>query len=368
MERQVSAVRGARKERVEASTQFADGRFHNAAPFAAELARPSFGTMWDFFFRRGRRVPRGEIPIVSPLEVWRRPADDLRATWLGHSTVLLEIGGRKVLTDPVFGRRASPLSFAGPKRFHAPPVSVDALLDVDLIVLSHDHYDHLCLETLRAFVPRRVPIVTALGVGARLERLGWDPEKIIELDWHESFELEPTGLSRAAIPLRITATPAQHFSGRGLTDRNRTLWASWVIASEHHRVFFSGDSGFSPVFGDIGQRYGPFDLVMIETGAYHPSWAAIHMGPEKALEVQALLRGDVLLPVHWSTFNLALHDWDEPAEVLFVEAQARNQRIATPLIGEPFSPRRVVRAEPWWRVVDSVFETVPARPVAEPPA
>lgn len=335
---------GARRERIETSPQFGDGRFHNPGPFAG-VATPSFGTMWDFFFRRGRRVPRGSLPMVSPLEAWAQRSDELRATWLGHSTVLIEMAGKRVLTDPVFGERASPLGFMGPRRFHAPPVAVEALPELDLVVLSHDHYDHLCNTTLRALAKRRVPIVTTLGVGVRLERLGWDPSLITELDWHEQGEVGP---------LRVTATPAQHFSGRGLTDRNKTLWASWVIEDADHKVFFSGDSGFTEAFGEIGLRYGPFDLVMLEVGAFHPSWATIHMGPENALKVQDLLRGELLLPVHWSTFNLALHDWDDPAEVLLREAAKTKQRVATPLIGQPFVPRRVEHAAPWWRAVDSV--------------
>ena len=348
-----SRLSGARRERILASPQFGGGRFHNAAP-STGVATPSFRTMWDFFFKRARRVPRGPIPLVSPLEAWARPGDGLRATWLGHSTVLIEMAGRRILTDPVFGERASPLGFMGPRRFHAPPVTVEALPELDIIVLSHDHYDHLCNTTLRALAKRKVPIVTALGVGARLERLGWDPALITELDWHEALELGP---------LRVTATPAQHFSGRGLTDRNRTLWASWVIESADERVFFSGDSGFTEAFGEIGKRYGPFDLVMIEVGAFHPNWASIHMGPENALKVQELLCGELLLPVHWSTFNLALHDWDEPAEVLWREAGAAGRRVATPLIGEPFVPRRVERMTPWWRAVETVDEPVAA---AEP--
>lgn len=348
-----SRLSGARRERIEASPQFGDGRFHNPGPFSG-LASPSFRTMWDFFFSRGRRVPRGAIPLVSPQATWVRPADELRATWLGHSTVLIEMAGKRVLTDPVFGERASPLGFMGPRRFHAPPVTVEALPDLDLVVLSHDHYDHLCNMTLRALAKRKVPIVTALGVGARLERLGWDPGLITELDWHEHLDLGP---------LRVTATPAQHFSGRGLTDRNKTLWASWVLESADERVFFSGDSGFTEAFGEIGRRYGPFDLVMIEVGAYHPNWAAIHMGPENALKVQELLRGELLLPVHWSTFNLALHDWDEPAEVLWREAGHTSRRVVTPLVGEPFVPRRVERMTPWWRAVETVEVPVAA---AEP--
>ena len=336
---------GLRRERTLASPQFSDGRFHNPPSFDPRSMRPTLGTMWEFFTRRGRRVPRGELPLVDPQPTWRRsPERDLRATWLGHSTVLLELDGLRILTDPVFGSRVSPLSFMGPKRFHPVPVALDALPDLDLVLLSHDHYDHLCASTLEHLATRQVPIVTALGVGRHLERLGWRPDLITELDWHESFSLRG---------VQITATPAQHFSGRGLTDRNKTLWASWVIASADHRIFFSGDSGLTPSFVDIGDRYGPFDLVMLEVGAFHPSWGGIHMGPENALKAHAMLRGELLLPVHWGTFNLALHDWDEPAETLLTAAAVTAQRIATPRIGEPFVPSRVESPSPWWRGVET---------------
>lgn len=335
----------ARRERTLASPQFRDGRFHNLPNPEPPVMRVSAKTMWEFMASRGRRFPKAPLPVLSPLEAWRRPAGDaLRATWLGHSTVLLELGRRKVLTDPVFGERASPLSFAGPRRFHPAPVDVEGLPPLDLIVLSHDHYDHLCKATLRKLARVGVPIVTALGVGARLVRLGWPSELINELDWGERVEIAG---------LEVTATPAQHFSGRGLTDRNRTLWASWVIASDRHKVFFSGDSGYAPLFAEIGQRHGPFDLVMLETGAFHPSWAGVHMGPENALRVAAELSGALLLPIHWGTFNLALHDWDEPAETLYRGALARGQALVTPRVGESFLAHDPAPPDPWWRRVAS---------------
>jgi len=333
-----------RRERIEASPRWRDGRFHNTAPDT--LPKPGLGTMAAFLFRRGRRTPSVPLPVVSPLETWRRAPDTgLRVTWLGHSTMLLEIDGHRVLTDPVFGARVSPMRHFGPRRFHPVPAALDALPDLDAVVLSHDHYDHLCASTMRALAASTVPVVTALGVGARLVALGFDPGRVTELDWGESVDLAG---------LRFTATPAQHFSGRGLRDRNRTLWASFVVAGATHRVFFSGDSGLTPEFADIGRVHGPFDLTMLEIGAHHPSWGSIHLGPANALEAFDMLGGGALLPVHWGTFNLALHDWDEPAETLLALAETRGARVLTPRLGQPLEPSHIAGPTAWWRGLDPV--------------
>jgi L-ascorbate metabolism protein UlaG (beta-lactamase superfamily) len=256
--------------------------------------------------------------------------------------VLLELDGRRVLTDPVFASRISPVPIVGPRRFHPVPAALAELPPLDLVLVSHDHYDHLCRSTIEALAATPVPFVTALGVGARLERFGVAPARITELDWHEAVDVAG---------LRITATPSQHFSGRGLGDRNRTLWASWVIQSERRKVFFSGDTGLTPQFAEIGRRHGPFDLVMLEVGAFHPAWGDIHLGPANALEAFAMLGGGTLLPVHWGTFNLAIHAWDDPAETLLDLAAARGARIVTPRLGAAFEPERVEGPTPWWRDV-----------------
>ncbi|WP_338046204.1 MBL fold metallo-hydrolase [Polyangium spumosum] len=342
--------KGLRLERARASAQFKDGRFVNPSGATPDLEGSSLPLLGEFFFRGGRRTPKGPLPVSRPHEAWARPSETgLRVTWLGHSTVLLELDGRRVLTDPVFGERVSPVSFAGPKRFHPVPAGLDELPPLDAVLLSHDHFDHLCAPTVAALARTRVPIVTALGVGAHLEELGVDPERITELDWHEHIEVGG---------VRFTATPAQHFSGRGLTSRNRTLWASWVVETERRKVFFSGDTGLTPAFADVGRTHGPFDLVMLEVGAYHPAWGAIHLGPENALAAFEMLGGGTLLPVHWGTFNLALHDWDDPAETLLSLATERRLRIVTPQIGAVFEPEHVDAPTPWWRAVDGARERV----------
>ncbi|AGC44976.1 hypothetical protein MYSTI_03670 [Myxococcus stipitatus DSM 14675] len=334
---------GVRLERVRASRQFEDGRFRNTAPVGPGIQGNPLPVLGEFFLGASKRVPPGPVPLESPLETWtRRPESGFRVTWLGHSTMLLELDGARILTDPVFGERASPLSFAGPRRFHAVPASLESLPELDAVLVSHDHYDHLCRPTIEALVKRRVRFVTALGVGAHLEAYGVAPELITELDWWERTQVGP---------VVFTATPSQHFSGRGLGDRNRTLWASWVMEGEKHRVFFSGDTGLTEELVEVARRHGRFDLVMLEVGAFHPSWGGIHLGPENALKAHAMLGGGTLMPVHWATFNLGLHPWDEPAETLLRMATEQQVQLFTPRLGAAVEPTRWELSTPWWREV-----------------
>ena len=336
---------GARLERARASKQFRDGRFHNTSGATAALKGPSVGVMRDFFLGGRARVPHGPLPIENPLARWATPAQSgLRVTWLGHSALVLEIDGVLVLTDPMFCERASPVPFAGPKRFHPVPVTFDQLPKIDVVLLSHDHHDHLCPASIAALAKLRVPFVTSLGVGVHLERFGVEPRLITELDWFEAHTL-PGGT------MKITATPAQHFSGRGIGDRNTTLWSSWVLATAKHTVFFSGDTGPTTELAEIGKRFGPFDVSLIEIGAWHPSWGSIHLGPQHALEAFEMLGGGRLLPIHWGTFDLALHVWDEPAETLLSLARSSGTRVITPRIGQAIEPSQVEGPTPWWRSV-----------------
>jgi L-ascorbate metabolism protein UlaG (beta-lactamase superfamily) len=303
----------------------------------------------DFLCGRERGNPVRPLPSLNPLEIWRRKADTgLRVTWLGHSTTLIEIAGVRVLTDPVWGSRASPLSLAGPKRFQPVPVALREMPPVDLVIISHDHYDHLDYPTIRALAKSDVPFVTSLGVGAHLEAWGIPPERITELDWWESYVLPTVGL-------RVTAAPSQHFSGRTPKMRNATLWSSFVVRAEQHCVFFSGDTGFTTEYRDIRERLGPFDLAMLEVGAWDPAWGDMHLGPENALKAVALLDAETFLPIHWGTFRLAMHPWDQPAEVLYEQGSSFRGQLVMPKLGEPVEPGRVSGiVEPWWRSVDRV--------------
>jgi L-ascorbate metabolism protein UlaG (beta-lactamase superfamily) len=341
---------GARLERIMASPLWTGERFQNVHPIIPGLRDPKvpMPSIGDFICGGVRRVPRGPLPSMNPLEEWVTPPDSgLRATWLGHSTVLIEIDGLRVLTDPVWAKRASPSQLAGPKRFQPVPVPLRAMPPIDLVVVSHDHYDHLDYMAIRALAKRDVPFVTSLGVGAHLEAWGVRPERIAELEWWETYSLPGTGLT-------VTAAPSQHFSGRSLHDRNATLWSSMVIRSPKHAVFFSGDTGLTTEYRAIRERLGPFDLVMLEVGAFHPAWGDIHLGPENALKALGLLGSSPFLPIHWGTFSLAMHAWDQPAEALLTLGPKAGAQLVMPRLGEPVEPAHAEDAKPWWRVVDAV--------------
>jgi L-ascorbate metabolism protein UlaG (beta-lactamase superfamily) len=275
------------------------------------------------------------------------PVSGLRVTWMGHSSTLLEIDGVRVLIDPVWHERASPVQWMGPKRFFAPPLRLEDLPRVDLVLVSHDHYDHLCEGTVRKLArmacAKEAQWVTSLGVGQRLRKFGVAAERIKELDWTESLQ---------AAGVKITSMPARHFSGRGLTDRFTTLWASFVIEGPRHRVYFGADSGAWDGFAEIAERFDGFDLTMLEIGAFHPLWAGIHLGPDSAAEAYEAMggkaRAGLLFPIHWGLFNLALHPWRQPIERLLERAEVQ-EVVWAPV---PGVPTEVVRDEGlvsrWW--------------------
>ncbi|WP_164021626.1 MBL fold metallo-hydrolase [Pyxidicoccus trucidator] len=341
-----AAPTGSRLERMRASPRNRDGVFVNTTVNPAVRNRPDLGTLKELAFGSQQRTPPGPLPMERDVAaaLAKPPESGLRVTWLGHSTMLVELDGFRILTDPVWGERASPSTLVGPQRFHPPPLPLDALPDVDAVLLSHDHYDHLDMPTIQAMVPRGWTFYVPLGLGAHLEQWGVPPERVVELDWWQEVSL---GDGR----LRMVSTPAQHFSGRGLSDRNRTLWTSWTLLGPQHRVFFSGDTGLTQEFAEVGRRFGPFDLAMFEVGAFHPSWGDIHLGPHQALQAHELVRGRRLLPIHWGTFSLAIHAWDEPAEVLAAEARKQGVALVTPRLGHPVELTGDVPSAPWWREV-----------------
>ena len=354
-------VREIRRERIAASAHWDGQRFRNTHPAQRGEPRTPMPSLADFLCGGERRVPQAPLPSVNPLDAWRSsPQSGLRATWLGHSTVLLEIDGWRVLTDPVWGPRASPSRFVGPKRFQPVPVAMSDLPPLDAVLISHDHYDHLDYTTMRLLRRMSVPLITSLGVGTHLEAFGIAPQRIFELDWWESHRVPGTDLT-------LHATPSQHFSGRGLKDGNKTLWSSWVVSGSRHRVFFSGDTGLTDEYAQTRERLGPFDLVMLEVGAFHPAWGNIHLGPENALAAHALLGGGPLLPIHWGTFNLALHAWDDPVETLLRLAPARDARLLLPRLGVAVEPAHDHVLEAWWRGVDDRLSAPKPSPPIELP-
>ncbi|WP_163707510.1 MBL fold metallo-hydrolase [Mangrovibacterium lignilyticum] len=339
-------LKGERLIRAQQSSNFRDGKFQN--PVETEMQTddmPFFKVMREFFFVKGDRVPDRPIPVV-PLDAenFKEKPGRARITWLGHSTLIIEINHQRILVDPVFGKRVSPFSFLGTKAFdYSPTYSLKDLPPIDLVLISHDHYDHLDYEVIKQLKDSKVPFVTALGVGAHLEYWGVQADRITELDWWESYTF--------AGSVHLTAASARHFSGRGLTNRFSTLWASWIIDGGDEKLFFGADSGYYPGFKTIGEKFGPFDLVMLECGQYSRYWPLIHMAPEETYLAANELKAKALLPIHWGKYKLSIHPWKEPVERLLKAAGNDSVRIATPRIGERFQVSEPLPANRWWREI-----------------
>ena len=300
-------------------------------------------TNWTRFLHESKvdTVPVDPIP-VQPLTTAQLEALDVRANHLvrlGHSSHLLKLQGTYWLIDPMFSERASPVGFAGPKRFRAPPLTLEQLPPIDGLILSHDHYDHLDAPTIEYLAQRVRRYFVPLGLKARLVGMGVPAERVQEFDWWESG---------AHAGVQVTATPAQHFSGRTLTDRNRTLWASWVIESGGQRIYYSGDTGYFGGFRQIGERFGGFDLALIENGSYDANWPAVHMTPDECIRAFRDLNAKVLFSVHNSAFDLAFHSWHEPLDRLAALAAANGIELATPELGEPMTVGQPRDNRKWW--------------------
>ncbi|WP_317203104.1 MBL fold metallo-hydrolase [Janthinobacterium sp.] len=305
--------------------------------------RKTLALMFTFLFNKpANTAPSQAVPVraLSREQLLAAPDDSLFR--LGHSTMLLKLQGQFWLTDPVFSERASPLQWAGPKRFHQPPISIAELPPIKGVILSHDHYDHLDRAAILQLAAKTEHFLTPLGVGDTLIGWGVAPAKVRQLDWWQETTVDGVTLA---------ATPSQHFSGRGLFDGNSTLWASWVIAVGGLRLFFSGDSGYFDGFRAIGERYGPFDVTLLETGAYDHQWPDIHMQPEETMQAHLDLRGKWLLPVHNGTFDLGLHVWHEPFDRIVALAAQRGVAIATPEMGQAVDLRRPEAGRHWWLAV-----------------
>ncbi len=320
-------------------------RYQNPVPTSVGDLSMMFKVLKLYIQNKAERTPKEKLgSFHTDTRIYEQPpASGLRVTWFGHSSSLIEIDGIRILIDPVWDQRAAPVEWAGPKRFFAPPLQLDELPRIDAVLLSHDHFDHLGANTVRQLAGMKSAAetqwVTTLGVGKRLKLLGVQADLIRELDWTESTKVGP---------IELTALPARHFSGRGAFDRYQTLWASFVIAGPQHRIYYGADSGEWDGFKEIGREYGPFDLTMLEIGAFDPLWADIHMGPDGAARTfQALGGTGLLMPIHWGLFDLALHAWRQPIDRIF---SLDGLRLMSPEPGVPIdvAPGVEVRSE-WWR-------------------
>jgi L-ascorbate metabolism protein UlaG (beta-lactamase superfamily) len=332
---------GERLARAKANPHYRDGVFVNPLPPAPYTWSYVRDLLVGQFGGSEAREPPMAMPLVRVTSAsLQAAAPGLRAFWIGHASVYIEIDGLRLLVDPVFSDHASPFAF-GPKRFHPPPIALDDLPKIDAVLITHDHYDHLDMRTVQHLAQRGALFIVPLGIGAHLERWGVPSERIRDLEW---------GQEHALGSVRIVSTPSRHYSGRRLGGNNRTLWTSWTLLGTRHRAYVSGDTGYSDHLTRIGEQHGPFDLAFVKIGAYGPGapWLDIHMSAEDAVRAAKDVRARRLFPVHWATFNLAFHAWDEPIRRTLAAARSARVDVVTPRLGEMVDADAPFASTPWW--------------------
>ncbi len=293
--------------------------------------------MRDFIHKPKDAIPHIPLPSLKT-NLKSAHSEKPMITWFGHSSYLIQINGKNILVDPVFSGNASPFSFSI-KAFPGTNLYTEEdMPEIDLLIQTHDHYDHLDYKTIMRLQPKIKMVCTSLGVGSHFDYWGWNENKILEFDWWESRQLGD---------MELTAVPARHFSGRSFR-RGKTLWSAFVLRTKDSCIFVGGDSGYDEHFKTIGERFGPMDIAMLECGQYNPAWAHIHMMPEETAQASIDLKSKLLLPVHWAKFSLALHPWNEPVKRIITKANELGARVTTPLIGEPVIIGEVYPEKNWW--------------------
>lgn len=329
--------------RIQTSDQYSAGKFRNKQETQVFEWGKTWAIIKDYFYNKSDRAVPETMPAIQQLSNDALNLDnteDLNFARLGHSTLLIQISGKYVLTDPVFSERVSPVQWLGPKRFHPVPMDINSIKEIEAVIISHNHYDHLDEGSIKQLKDKVNHFVVPLGIGDKLLAWGITEDKITQLDWWENIKLDD---------IELVSTPAQHFSGRGITDSDKTLWSSWVIRNQQHSLYFSGDTGYFPGFKDIGEKYGPFDYAFMECGAYNELWRDIHMMPEDSLQAFKDVRGKVMVPIHNGTFDLSTHAWFDPMEKISQLATESNTRILIPQIGQIINNKQPITTSSWWR-------------------
>ncbi len=327
------------------SKHYKDGKFLNNGGIKMEMSlKDSFKAMWILFKSNSKAEPNKNIAVqkVDSISIANYNSKT-RFIWFGHSTFLLQIKGKNLLIDPMFGDVPAPNPLLGNKRFsNELPIEIEKLPSIDAVLITHDHYDHLDYESIQKLKDKVKLFFTPLGIGIHLLKWGVEKERIIELDWWEEIKFDD---------LTIRCTPAQHFSGRGISDREKTLWCSWIIQSDDENLFFSGDSGYASHFKEIGEQYGPFDFAFMECGQYNNLWPLVHMLPEETAQAGLDIKAKKMMPIHWGAFKLASHSWTEPVERISKKAKELNVDLVIPKIGEIIEIGLNDSEEiyPWWR-------------------
>ena len=327
------------------SKHYKDGKFLNNGGVKMEMSlKDSFKAMWILFKSNSKAEPNKNIAVqkIDSITIANYNSKT-RFIWFGHSTFLLQIKGKNLLIDPMFGNVPAPNPLLGNKRFsNKLPIEIEKLPSIDAVLITHDHYDHLDYESIQKLKDKVNIFYTPLGIGIHLLKWGVEKERIIELDWWQEIKFDE---------LTIRCTPAQHFSGRGISDREKTLWCSWIIQSDDENLFFSGDSGYASHFKEIGDQYGPFDFAFMECGQYNKLWPLVHMLPEETAQAGLDIKAKRIMPIHWGAFKLASHSWTDPVERISKKAKELNVDLVIPKIGEIIEIGLNDSEEiyPWWR-------------------
>ncbi len=325
-----------------ATGHYKKGKFQNLTETKMDMSFSNFtGMMKDFIKGNPNTEPSFDLPVVHVDSIDVDTTHENRLIWFGHSAFLLQLDSKNILIDPMLGDCPSPHPWVGKKRYNKElPIEIEQLPQIDAIIISHDHYDHLDYPSIKQLKDKTSKFYVPLGVGAHLRSWGVDSSKIEEMDWWNETNLDN---------IQLAFVPSRHFSGRGITDNSSTLWGSWVINGSKQKVYFSGDGGYSPHFTEIGEKYGPFDFAMMECGQYNKRWSDIHMFPEETAQAAYDVQARIMMPIHWGAFTLALHDWNDPVKRVVRKANELEVPITVPMIGQSISLDKVsAQIEEWW--------------------